>query len=143
MVRLGLQLIARFALPLPCPGRNGLLNHFAKVCWKKLNNSQNSRQGNRIYNVENVKTTKQNTHSENQNVNYLNYNEQFHSDYDSSNDNYVATVENVSTPPVALQDMTITIGNLDCHLLLDSGSVCTIINMSLAREIMLNCAQSQ
>ena len=39
--------------------------------------------------------------------------------------------------------MTITIGITDCHLLLDSGSGCTIINMSLAREIMLNCAQSQ
>ena len=39
--------------------------------------------------------------------------------------------------------MTITIGNTDCHLLLDSGSGCTIINMSLAREIMYNCAQSQ
>ena len=39
--------------------------------------------------------------------------------------------------------MTITIGNTDCHLLLNSGSGCTIINMSLAREKMLNCAQSQ
>ena len=39
--------------------------------------------------------------------------------------------------------MTITIGNTDCHLLHDSGSSCTIINMSLAREIMFNCAQSQ
>ena len=39
--------------------------------------------------------------------------------------------------------MTITIGYTDCHLLLDSGSCCTIINMSLAREIMYNCAQSQ
>ena len=34
-------------------------------------------------------------------------------------------------------------GNTDRHLLLDSGSGCTIINMSLAREIMYNCAQSQ
>ena len=39
--------------------------------------------------------------------------------------------------------MTITVGNTDCHLLLDSGNGCTIINMSLAREIMYNCAQSQ
>ena len=121
----------------------GLLNHFAKVCWTKLNNLRNSRQGNRMNNVENTETSEQITHSENQNVNYINYNEQFHSDYDSSDDNYVATVENVDTSSIALQNMTITIGNTDCHLLLDSGSVCTIINMSLAREIMLNCAQSQ
>ena len=39
--------------------------------------------------------------------------------------------------------MTITIGNTDCDLFLDSGSGCTIINMSLAKEIMYNCPQSQ
>ena len=72
-----------------------------------------------------------------------NYNEQINSDYDSSDDNYVATVENVSSPQVALKNITITIGNTDCDLLLDSGSGCTIINMSLAREIMYKCPQSQ
>ena len=92
------------------------LNHFAQVCRTKLNNSRNSRQGNRINNVENAETSEQNTHSENKNVNYLNYNEQFHSDYNSSDDNFVATVENVNTSPIALQDMTITIVNTDCHL---------------------------
>ena len=55
----------------------------------------------------------------------------------------VRSVENVRSLPIALQNMTITIGNTDCHLLLDSGSGCTIINMSLARELMYNCAQSQ
>ena len=39
--------------------------------------------------------------------------------------------------------MMITIGNTDCDLLLDSNSGCTIINMSLAKEIMYNCPQSQ
>ena len=121
----------------------GLSNHFAKVCRKKFNTTRNSRQGNRIDNVENAETTEPNTNSENQNVYYINYNEQFNSDYDSSDDNYVATVENVSTTPIALQNMTIAIGNTDCQLLLDSGSGCTIINMPLAREVMLNCAQSQ
>ena len=121
----------------------GLLNHFAKVCRKKLNNIRNSRQGNRINNVENAETSEQNTHSENQIVSLINYNEQFHSDNDSSDDNYVATVENVDTSSIALPNRTTTIGNTDCHLQLDSGSGCTIINMSLAREIMLNCAQSQ
>ena len=42
-----------------------------------------------------------------------------------------------------MQNMTITIGNLDCHLLHDSGSGCTIITMSLAKEIMFKYAQSQ
>ena len=110
----------------------GLPNHFAKVCRKKLNNARNSRQNNCIINVETAENTDQNTSQENQKVNYINYNEQFISDYDSSDDSYVATVENVRSPPIALQNMTITIGNTDCHLLLDSGSGCTIINMSLA-----------
>ena len=39
--------------------------------------------------------------------------------------------------------MLITIGNTDCDLLLDSGRGCTIINMSLVKEIMYNCPQSQ
>ena len=41
----------------------------------------------------------------------------------------------------APQNMNITIGNTECKLLLDSGSGCTIINMSLAKHIMFNCIQ--
>ena len=44
---------------------------------------------------------------------------------------------------MTLKNLTLTIGNTNCDLLLGSGSGCTIINMSLAREIMFNCAQSQ
>ena len=132
---------------LPCSGKKcnrcGLLNHFAKVCRKKLNITRKSRQDNRINNVETAAPTEQNTHSENQNVNYINYNEQFNSDYDPSYDKYVETVESINTTPNALQNMTITVGITDCHLLQDSGSGCTIINKSLAKEIMFNCAQSQ
>ena len=121
----------------------GLLNHFAKVCRKKFNNARHSRQSIRINNVEIAETTDQNTSRENQNIIYIIYNEQCISDYDSSDDNYVATVENFRSPTIALQNMTITIGNTDCHLLLNSGSGCTIIHMSLAGEILYNCAQSQ
>ena len=39
--------------------------------------------------------------------------------------------------------MTITNENMDFRLLLDSGRGCTIINMSLAKEIMFNCMQAQ
>ena len=121
----------------------GLLNHLAKVCRKKLNNTGNSRQDNRINNVETAETTEQNTHSENQNVNYINYNEQFNFNYDSSGDNYVATIENISTPPIALKNMTITIGKTDCHLLFDSGSGCTVINMSLARVCAISMVREK
>ena len=101
---------------LVCPAlvkkRNhcGLLNHFSKVCQKKLNNTKNSRQDTRINNVENSENTEQ---SESQNVNFLNYNEQYNSEYDSSDDNYVAVVENLNTPPIALQNITTPIGHTD------------------------------
>ena len=121
----------------------GLPNHFAKVCPKKLNTTRNSRHGNRIINVKTAETTEQNPNSENRSINYINYNEQFNSDYYSSDDNYVATLENVSTPHIALQNMTITIGNTDCHLFFDSGSGGTFINLSLAKEIMFNCKESK
>ena len=52
-------------------------------------------------------------------------------------------LESTNTPPIALQIMTKTVANTDCLLLLNSGSGCTIINMSLAKEIMFNFAQSQ
>ena len=119
----------------------GLLNHFAKVCRRKLNTARNTQQNNRINNIETVETTDQNSSQESQNVNYINYNEQINSDYDSSDDNYVATVENVNSLQAALKNMMITIGNTDCDLLLDSG--CSIIIMSLAKEIIYNCPQSQ
>ena len=64
-----------------------LLNRFAKVCRKKLNNTRISRQDTRINTVGNSENTEQKINSENQNLNYINYNEQFNSEYDSSDDN--------------------------------------------------------
>ena len=41
------------------------------------------------------------------------------------------------------QNMNILIGNTDFNLLLDSGSGCTFLNLSLAKHIMLNCVQAK
>ena len=121
----------------------GLQNHFAKVCRRRPNSTRNTQQTNRINNIDTAETSNQNSSQESLNVNYINYNAQINSDYDSSDDNYVATVENTSSLNLTLKNLTLTIGNTNCDLLLNSGSGCTIINMSLAREIMFNCAQSQ
>ena len=107
---------------------------------KKLNNSKHSQQGTRINNLENSGATE---NSESQNVNFINYNEQYSSEYDFSDDNYVAMVEPPNSTPIALQNLTITTGNTDCSLLLDSRSGCTIINLSLAMQIMINCIEAQ
>ena len=114
-----------------------------KVCRRKFNTARNTQQNNRINNIETAENSDQNSSQESQNVNYTIYNAQINSDYDSSDDKYVATVENINSPQAALKNMMIKIGNTDCDLLLDSGSGCTFINMSLAKEIMYTCPQSQ
>ena len=50
-------------------------------------------------------------------------------------------VENLNTHPIALQK--IKIGNTNWPSLFDSVSSCTILNMSLAKEIKFNCMQAQ
>ena len=52
-------------------------------------------------------------------------------------------VETLNTSSISLQNKTITIGNTDCHLLLNSGNGCTIKNISLAKQIMFICIQAQ
>ena len=129
----GLQRIVKFS---PLWVRNAIILFYSTISQsmsKNSNNTRNSHQDNRINNVENSKNTEQNVNSENQ----------FKSEYDSSDDNYVAMVEDLNTPPIALQNMTIKIGNTDWHLLLRSGSGCTIISMSRAKDIMFNCMQAQ
>ena len=51
--------------------------------------------------------------------------------------------ETLNTSPINLQNLTKTIGNIECHLLLNSDSGYTIINMSLAKHIMFNCIQTK
>ena len=76
-----------------------------KVCRRKLNTARKTQLNNRINNIETAETTDQNSSQESQNVNYINYNEQINSDYDSSDENYVATVENVNSSQAALKNM--------------------------------------
>ena len=137
VAKLGLLRIVRFA---PLWVRIAIIMVFLITSprYQKFINTRTSRQDSRINNVEISENTEQNVNSENQNVIYINYKEQFNSECDSSDANYVAMVENFNTTPIAFQNMTITKGSTDCNLLLDSGSdcsICTIINMSLAKKI--------
>ena len=89
----------------------GLQNHFAKVCRRRLNSTRNTQQTNLINIIDTAETSNQNSSQESLSVNYINYNAQINSDYDSSDDNYVATVENMSSPNLTLKNLTLTIGN--------------------------------
>ena len=67
----------------------------------------------------------------------MNYNPQCESDYDSSDDNMVASIASnaIQNEP---KNTILQIGNTQVGLLIDSGSVCSILPESLASEIVEN-----
>ena len=80
--------------------------------------------------------------SDNQNVNFINYNEQYIFEYGSSDDKYIAMIEQNKPNTIESQNMKQTFGNTDCNLLLDSASRGTIINRTLAKQKMFNVLQA-
>ena len=64
-------------------------------------------------------------------------NPQCESDYDSSDDNMVASIASNSMQ-IEPKNTTLQIGNTQVGLLIDSGSVCSILTESLAAEIRDN-----
>ena len=67
----------------------------------------------------------------------MDYNPQCESDYDSSDDNMVASIASNSIQ-IESKNTTLQIGNTQVGLLINSGSVCSILNKSLAAEIVDN-----
>ena len=71
------------------------------------------------------------------------YDANYDSDYDDYNDNFVATIaykrETRELEPVSLD---FCVGNTGNKALVDSGSVCTIINKSLANTVVSECDKS-
>ena len=67
----------------------------------------------------------------------MDYNPQCESDYDSSDDNMVASIASNSIK-IEPKNTTLQIGNTQVGLLIDSGSVCSILTESLAAEIVDN-----
>ena len=65
------------------------------------------------------------------------YEPQYESDYDSSDDSMVASIARNSIQ-IEPKNTTLQIGNTQVGLLIDSGSVCSSLNESLASEIVEN-----
>ena len=63
------------------------------------------------------------------------YNPQCASDYDSSDDNMVASIAS-NTIHIEPKNTILQIGNTQVGLFIDSGSVCSILNESLATEMV-------
>ena len=71
------------------------------------------------------------------------YDTNYYSDYDDYDDNCVATISiNRDTREVEPVNLDLCIGNTKTKALMDSGSVCTIINKSLATNVVTGCKES-
>ena len=97
-------------------------------------------------NSSSTKPTRSNVNSIEENTTELsvnaiqntNYNPQCGSDYDSSDDNMVASIAS-TTVQIETKNTIIQIGNTQIGLLIDSGNVRSILNESLATEVLNNC----
>ena len=109
----------------------GLQNHFSRVCRKPKSSSNKSTRLN-VNSVEDTPTDQTVNAIQN-----MDYNPQCESDYNSSDDNMVAIIASNSIQ-IEPKNTTLQIGNTQVGLLIDSGSVCSILTESLAAEIVDN-----
>ena len=110
---------------------SGLQNHFSRVCRKPKSSSNKPTRSN-VNSVEDTSTDQTVNAIQN-----MNYNPQCESDYDSSDDNMVASIASNSIQ-IEPKNTTLQIGKTQVGLLIDSGSVCSILTESLAAEIVDN-----
>ena len=140
-----------------CPARGkickncGIANHFAKVCRKP---KQASKPGSRVNYVDDsiseaatVGTTTSVTEQVNNISKFLQqksiYDANYDSDYDDYDDNCVAAISyKTDTREVEPVNLDIRVGNTSTKALVDSGSVCTIDNKSLADKVVSECKDS-
>ena len=120
-----------------CPARGrkcnncGFENHFAKVCRKPKDPSSYPKPRPRVNYVENK------DHTDNVNQISENFNPDLESNYSSDEDNCVASVSSTdSTTSIEAINLPVVFGNTATNVLVDSGSVCTIINETLANSII-------
>ena len=109
----------------------GLQNHFSRVCRKPKSSSNKPTRSN-VNSVEDTPTDQTVNAIQN-----MDYNPPCESDYDSSDDNMVANIASNSIQ-IEPKNTTLQIGNTQVGLLIDSGSVCSILTESIAAEIVDN-----
>ena len=127
-----------------CPARGkrcnncGIENHFAKVCRKPKDPNSYPRPEPRVNNVE------KDDQVEDVNQTSADFDPDLESKYASDEDNCVAVVSSTDfTTSVAAINLPLIFGNTSTKNLVDSGSVCTIINESLANSIISHDSKSK
>ena len=104
------------------------MNHFAEICRKQKNvKTQNSKK-------RTVNTVDGKAHPEDS-KNFIRTTKLYESDYSSREDNTVALIEN-DIAKIEPLNMPIKFGSTSTTLLGDSGSSCSILNRSLAKQVV-------
>ena len=106
----------------------GVHYHFSRVCRNPKSSSTKPTRSN-IKSIEET-TTEQSVNA----IPNTNCSPQCESDYDSSDDNMVASIA-INTILIEPKNTTLQIGNSKVGLLIDAGSLCSILNASLAMEV--------
>ena len=110
----------------------GLLNHFAKVCRKQLKNTKTKPQHSK---KKMVRVVDEEPHPEDS-VDFVQPEKLYESDYSSGEeDNTVAMIE-TAVEKVEPLNKPLKIGNVNKTLLVESGSACSILNHSLASQVV-------
>ena len=133
-------------------GKNfGIANHFAKICRKPKHTYKPKPPVNNVDDSVSEAATVGTSATAAEQVNNIDrllqeqaiYDENYDSDYDDYDDNCVATISLKSdTREVEPVYLDICVGNTKTKALVDSGSVCTIINKSLAKTVVSECKGS-
>ena len=119
----------------PARGKNcnncGIENHFEKVCRKPKDPNSYPKPKPRVNNVE------KDDQADDVNQISADFDPDLESNYSSDEDNCVAAVSSTDFAiSVESINLPVVLGNTATNVLMDSGSVCTIINESLANLIV-------
>ena len=139
----------------PARGKNskncGIVNHFAKVFRKHKHPFKPKPRVNNVDDSISEAATVGTSATVGEQVYHIDgwlqkesiYDANYDSDYDDYDDNCVAaTFINNNTREVEPVNLNVCIGNTSTKAFVDSGSVCTIINKSLATTVVWDCKDS-
>ena len=139
----------------PARGKNckncGIANHFAKVCRKTKESIKPKPRVNYVGDSVSEAATVGTSKTAADQVNNINrrlqqqsfYDANYDSDYDDYDDNCVAAISiQNNAREVEPVNLDICVGNTKTKALVDSGSVCTNVNKSLADTVVSGCKES-
>ena len=139
----------------PAHGKNcknfGIANHFAKVCREPKHPYKPRLKVNNVDDSFSEAATVGTSATVGEQVNHIDrllqiqgiYDANYDSDYDDYDDNCVATISIISdTREVEPENLDFCIGKSKTKVLVDSGSVCTIINKRLATTVVSECKEN-